>query len=78
MSTVVITDLRSVDMKSARAYLEARGLRVLTPPEGCRLWKEAELRAFAASCPEDLEGVIHPAPSPFQCALEAAEEETEG
>ena len=76
MSTVVITDLRSVDMKSARAYLEARGLRVLTPPEGCRLWKEAELRAFAASCPEDVEGVIHPAPSPFQCALEAAEEET--
>ena len=76
MSTVVITDLRSAEMQSLRACLEARGRQVLTPPEGCRLWKEAELRAFAASCPEDLEGVVHPAPPLFQCSLEQADEET--
>ena len=75
MSTVVITDLKSAEMKSARAYLESLGWRVLTPPENCRLWKEDEVRAFASACPEELSGVIHPAPAPFQCSLEEADEE---
>jgi len=75
MGSIVITDLRTAPMREAQAYLAARGYRVLTPPEGCRLWKEAELRAFAASCPEDLAGVIHPAPPAFQCPLEEADEE---
>ena len=76
MNSVVITDLRTPQMRSAREYLLSQGWQVLSPPDGCRLWKEAEVRAFAAACPEDLSGVIHPAPPVFQCSLEQAEEET--
>ena len=76
MKSVVITDLRTAEMREAQAYLAEQGYRVLVPPEGCRLWKEEEVRAFAADCPPDLAGVIHPAPPPFQCPLEQAEEET--
>lgn len=76
MASIVITDLRTPPMREARAYFEARGTRVLVPPEGCLLWKEADLRAFAAGMPEDLEGVIHPAPPPLRCGLEEAGEET--
>ena len=75
MSSIVITDLRTAPMREAQAYLAKQGYRVLIPPEGCRLWKETELRAFAASCPEDLAGVIHPAPPAFGCALEQADED---
>ena len=75
MRTVVITDLRTAEMRSAKAYLEAEGWQVAVPPEGCRLWKEEEVRAFAETCPEDLAGVIHPAPPVFQCSLEQADEE---
>ena len=76
MGSIVITDLRTAPMREAQAYLAKQGYRVLTPPEGCRLWNEAELRVFASACPEDMEGVIHPAPPAFQCALEQADEET--
>lgn len=76
MKSVVITDLRTAEMRAARAYLAAEGWRVLVPPEGIRLWKEEEVGAFAGTCPEDLAGVIHPAPPAFQCPLEQAEEET--
>lgn len=76
MKSVVMTDLRTAEMREAKAYLETEGWQVLVPPEGCRLWKEEEVRAFADSCPEDLEGVIHPAPPAFQCSLEQADEET--
>ena len=75
MSSIVITDLRTAPLREARAYLTAQGFRVLTPPDGCCLWNEEELRAFASSCPEDLTGVIHPAPPAFQCPLEQADEE---
>jgi len=75
MSSIVITDLRTAPMREAQAYLTSQGYRVLTPPDGCRLWKETELRAFADTCPADLEGVIHPAPPAFPCGLEQADEE---
>ena len=75
MGTIVITSLKSAETKSLQAYLSAQGYRVLTPPDGCRLWKEEEVRAFASACPEGLSGVIHPAPPPFQCSLEKADEE---
>ena len=75
MKAVVITDLRTAEMRSAKEYLEAQGWQVLVPPQGCRLWKEEEVRAFASACPEELLGVIHPAPPVFQCALEQADED---
>ena len=74
MKSVVITDLRTAEMREARDYLAAEGWQVLVPPEGIRLWKEEEVRAFADTCPETLEGVIHPAPPPFQCPLEQSDE----
>ena len=76
MDTIVITSLKSAEMKSLRAYLSGQGHQVLTPPEDCCLWKEADVRAFASACPEHLSGIIHPAPPPFQCSLENADEET--
>ena len=76
MQSVAITDLRTAEMRELQAYLAEHGYRVLVPPEGTRLWKEEEVRAFAAGCPSDLAGVIHPAPPPFQCPLEQADEET--
>ena len=75
MKSVVITDLRTAAAREAQAYLSAQGWEVLVPPNGCRLWKEEEVRAFAASCPENLAGFIHPAPPAFQCALEKADEQ---
>ena len=75
MKSVVITDLRTAEMREARDYLAAEGWQVLVPPEGIRLWKEEEVRAFADTCPDTLEGVIHPAPPVFQCSLEEADEE---
>ena len=75
MSCIVLTDLRTAQMRAAKEYLEAQGYAVRIPPEGCRLWKEDEVRAFAVSCPEDLTGMIHPAPPAFQCGLEEATEE---
>lgn len=76
MSTIVITRPDSAEMKSLKAYLAAQGHHVVSPPENCRLWDEAEIRAFASACPDDLSGVVHPAPPPFQCSLEKADEET--
>ena len=76
MSTIVITRPDSAEMKSLKAYLAAQGYHVVSPPENCRLWDEAEIRAFASACPDDLSGVVHPAPPPFQCSLEKADEET--
>ena len=45
MGTIVITSLKSAETKSLQAYLSAQGYRVVTPPDGCRLWKEEEVRA---------------------------------
>ena len=64
MKTIVITDVRSLQARALIPFLSARGYRVQVPPEGCHLWKEDEVRAFAAACPRPLAGVIHPAP-PF-------------
>ena len=74
MKNIVITDLRTREMRDARDDLEQRGYSVLTVPENIPLWDEEKLRAFAADCGE-LAGVIHPAPPLFQCALEDADEE---
>ena len=72
--TVVITDTRGTPARALVSSLSSLGYRVLTPPEGCRLWKEADVRAFAASCPLPLAGVIHPAPPFLRCGLEQADE----
>ena len=37
MDTIVITSLKSAEMKSLRAYLSGQGYQVLTPPEDCRV-----------------------------------------
>ncbi len=76
MKTVVITDMRSPQARALEAHLSGLGYRVATPPEGIRLWKEAEVRAFADACPRPLAGVIHPAPPFLRCGIEEAEEET--
>lgn len=75
MKNVVITDLRTAAMREAEAFFTAQGWQVLIPPENCRLWNEEEVRAFAAICPGELSGFIHPAPPPFQCTLENADEQ---
>ena len=72
---IVITDLRTETAREIKTGLEKMGYEVLIPPVGCRLWDETELGAFAASCGENLIGVIHPAPPPEQCPLERADEE---
>ena len=74
MKSVWITDLRTREMQNAHDYLSAQGWQVLTSPEGLCLWDEAAVHAFVASCGEMLSGVIHPAPPPFQCPLEKADE----
>ena len=74
MKTIVITDVRSLQARALIPFLSARGYRVQVPPEGCRLWKEDEVRAFAAACPRPLAGVIHPAPPFLRCGLEEADE----
>ncbi len=76
MEYAVITDLRSEPARALAAHLGGRGYGVLTPPKGIRLWKEEEVRAFAASCPRPLAGVIHPAPPFLRCGIEEADEET--
>jgi len=60
--TVVITDLRTEEARSAADYLSGLGYEIVTPPETVCLWKEEELTAFAAPLRENLIGVIHPAP----------------
>ena len=74
MKSVWITDLRTREMKDAREYLSAQGWQVLVSPEGLCLWDEEAVQGFVDSCPETLTGVIHPAPPPFQCPLEKADE----
>ena len=75
MKTVVITDARSPQARALIPFLSGLGYRVQVPPESCRLWKEEEVRAFAAACPRPLSGVIHPAPPFLRCGLEEADEE---
>lgn len=74
MKRVVITDLRTVEMREARQDLAQRGYEVLTVPPEIRLWEEEPLRRFAEACGE-LDGVIHPAPPLFRRPLEAARED---
>ena len=74
MKTVVITDARSSQARALIPYLSGLGYQVQVPPDGCRLWKEADVRAFAAACPRPLAGVIHPAPPFSRCSLEEADE----
>ena len=74
MRSVWITDLRSREMRDACEYLSAQGWQVLTTPEGLCLWDEEAVQGFVNSCSDGLSGVIHPAPPPFQCPLEKADE----
>ena len=60
-------------MRDAEAFFTAEGYQVIPVPEGIRLWDEDALGAWAGGLGE-LEGVIHPAPPLFQCAIEAADE----
>ena len=76
MKYAVMTDVRTQIARDLAEYLEDNGMKVLTPPDGCRLWKEEEVRAFAAGLPGPLAGVIHPAPPLFQRSLEEADEES--
>ena len=74
MRSVWITDLRSREMRDACEYLSAQGWQVLTTPEGLCLWDEEAVQGFVNSCGDGLSSVIHPAPPPFQCPLEKADE----
>ena len=76
MNSVWITDLRTREMRDARDDLAKKGWRVVTSPEGLCLWDEEAVAGFVAACGETLCGVIHPAPPPFQCSLEQADDET--
>lgn len=74
MKSVWITDLRTREMRDARDYLAAQGWQVAVSPEGLCLWDEKAVRDFVDTCAETLTAVIHPAPPPFQCPLEQADE----
>lgn len=74
MKSIWITDLRTPEMRDARDYLSARGWQVLVSPERLCLWDEEAVQGFVNSCRDTLEAVIHPAPPPYQCSLEDADE----
>ena len=76
--TVVITDLRSEEAKSAAVYLRENGYEVVTVPEDILLYHEEDLQAFADSVKDSLTGVIHPAPPMIKGGiLDVTEEEWE-
>ena len=73
---VIITDQRTGEMRSAGAWLAEQGYGVKTVPDSVRLWREAELRAFAEGLKgTPVAGVIHPAPPLFLSPLETTTEE---
>ena len=74
MNSVWITDLRTREMREARAFLSAQGWRILESPKDLCLWDEEAVNAFLAPYGESLCGVIHPAPPAFQSPLEKTDE----
>ena len=76
-NTIWITDLRTMEAREARAFFLGQGDRVIDTPEGLPLWDPEAVSGLLAPFREELTGVIHPAPPPFQCSLEAADEALE-
>ncbi len=72
---IILTDLRTQEMRDAADYLADQGYEAVTVPESVCLWDEAALTSWAAQHREGLTGVIHPAPPLFLSPLETASEE---
>ena len=76
-NTIWITDLRTVEAREARAFFLGQGDQVIDTPEGFPLWDPEAVSGLIEPFREELTGVIHPAPPPFQRSLEEADEALE-